>query len=622
MNSLKRITMVTVFVLALCIMVSAEVPPVMNFQGRLTQLSGEPVDNGTYPMTFAIYDDATGGILKWTESQPSITVEDGIFNVILGTVVPLTDDVFSGSSAYIQVTVDGDIIEPRTQLTSAGYAFRIGTVDGATAGTIAGDFTIVPAGTQNTKFGSPLSAAANTRIAFSFPAGDGTLSFYEPIDSRFGAEEPGKKVVITNDGIVMFGATDADTTLIVAPNGDIIGKGQITMGENSSAGIETVVLGYGNTADGDSSTIGGGSNNYTTGKHSTISGGNSNTVNGDGGTIGGGSYNTVDGLYATIAGGYYNQALGAYSTIPGGDYNAAAGANSFAAGHRAKADHDGSYVWADHTDEDFISTAADQYLIRATGGVGIGTNNPTGLLEVFGSDGDLSVNLPSSAIASPEILDEPGIAASYTTGAFILTQGSAVTEELTSVTITIPAAGYISVRGTTTLESTGTNKQNQAYLQVSETSGGPLEPTIFARAGSGDHDTPSAFHYFNLETERIFMKAAGTYTFYLNGLAAQDNGGSAVASLLNSYIVATYMPTSYGTVQTIVATAESNLFDRQMRVESGAAAPSGSDGSAYAVDLRELELKAMKAQVEAEKAARELLEYKLNQSGLTTSSTR
>jgi hypothetical protein len=75
---------------------------------------------------------------------------------------------------------------------------------------------------------------------------------------------------------------------------------------------------------------------------------------------------------------------GSRSTVPGGDRNSA-GTNSFAAGHRAKATHTGSFVWADSTDADFATTGANQFLIRASGGVGIGTTNPASALHVNGT---------------------------------------------------------------------------------------------------------------------------------------------------------------------------------------------------------------------------------------------
>src|SRR5205085_12314230 len=55
----------------------------------------------------------------------------------------------------------------------------------------------------------------------------------------------------------------------------------------------------------------------------------------------------------------------------GGISNTAAGFTSFAAGHRARANHDGAFVWSDYQHADFASTAANQFLVRASGGVGL-----------------------------------------------------------------------------------------------------------------------------------------------------------------------------------------------------------------------------------------------------------
>jgi len=57
------------------------------------------------------------------------------------------------------------------------------------------------------------------------------------------------------------------------------------------------------------------------------------------------------------------------ATVPGGEHNDATGDYSFAAGYRAKANHDGSFVWADSTTFDFASNGPDQFLVRASGGV-------------------------------------------------------------------------------------------------------------------------------------------------------------------------------------------------------------------------------------------------------------
>ncbi|KXK57697.1 MAG: hypothetical protein UZ07_CHB004000351 [Chlorobi bacterium OLB7] len=66
----------------------AQIPRTMNYQGRLTSTSGQPVPDGSYTMTISVYDVQNGGVALWSETQ-SMAVSGGIFNAILGAISPL-----------------------------------------------------------------------------------------------------------------------------------------------------------------------------------------------------------------------------------------------------------------------------------------------------------------------------------------------------------------------------------------------------------------------------------------------------------------------------------------------------------------------------------------------------
>ena len=102
----------------------AEVPQMINYQGRLTDTTGAPIDT-TVSMTFAIYTDSIGTDSVWSETQDPVIVEDGMFNVLLGSVTPISYSVFDGSTRYLGVKVGtDDEMSPRRPLVSGGYAFR------------------------------------------------------------------------------------------------------------------------------------------------------------------------------------------------------------------------------------------------------------------------------------------------------------------------------------------------------------------------------------------------------------------------------------------------------------------------------------------------------------------
>ncbi len=634
-----RITMILTAVL-LSLMgetsLQAAAPQLITYQGRLADGSGDAAPDGSYQMTFAIFDQPVGGILVWTETQPAVGVQDGLFSAAMGSIVPLPDTVFREEGRYLEVSANGQVLGPRTQFSSVGYAHRISTVDGATAGSLSGSLRLVPdefaadgnamvvvndAGQTVMSFTVDESGLASVGLfdpvdsksgqagdarkvidmsvgidgrpaislfdpvdskgaPFDTPArrsidvavgldGRAAISFYDPIDAIDGLDSlPRRKVVMHHDGIVMFGATEADTSLFVAPNGDIIGQGQITMGENSSSGENTAVLGFNNDASGDSSSIGGGSANVTSGVISTIGGGHLNQAAGVGATIGGGSTNAANDDFSTVAGGFENVADGAfssigggtvnstgglYATVPGGDSNHAGGDHSYAAGHRAKADHVGSFVWADHTEADFSSTADDQFIIRATGGVGIGTNNPTGALEVVAPGGDASVILPNGAIGSSETADEPGLSAFRSAAEISLDKNSGVMEDLAVTTITIPTDGYVIVRGGASVGMRGSYGRNLCRVQIDQATGGLAQSPYFVEVGTSHDDdlaliTDNSRKFYAVSTERIYTLPAGTYEFRMEGMAHPDNSGGAVTEVLRPYLTAMFIPTAYGTV--------------------------------------------------------------------------
>jgi hypothetical protein len=145
---------------------------------------------------------------------------------------------------------------------------------------------------------------------------------------------------------------------------------------NSAGGLAaTVGGGGGNAASGYGATVGGGYNNSTIGVAATVGGGRFNFASGQYATVGGGGAVSPDRAnqatqdYATVGGGLDNTAGGVGSTVPGGSYNSASGDYSFAAGYGARANHQGSFVWADSHDFFFDSTVDDSFKVRATGGV-------------------------------------------------------------------------------------------------------------------------------------------------------------------------------------------------------------------------------------------------------------
>ncbi|MFA5035130.1 MAG: hypothetical protein WC500_05070, partial [Candidatus Margulisiibacteriota bacterium] len=107
---------------------ASAVPEQMNFQGILRDNNGNPLQ-GSYAVTFFIYAAATGGSPLWTETR-TVAIEDGLFNIILGEVTPISTTIFDGTRKYLATQLQGDSeMTPRVPLITVPYAFRAGTAE-------------------------------------------------------------------------------------------------------------------------------------------------------------------------------------------------------------------------------------------------------------------------------------------------------------------------------------------------------------------------------------------------------------------------------------------------------------------------------------------------------------
>jgi len=399
-------------------------PATLAFQGYLIDAEDNPVD-GTVNLAFRLYDAATGGTAQWAEDQLDVPVTQGIFSVHLGQETSF-EAVSFDRSLWLGVQVNGGSeMVPRVALEAAPYSLRARSVDDA-ALAAGNNVTIQRDGealeitawspwymdslTQslsylngNVGIGTDIPASRLTVLGtiqstsggFRFPDGtvQTTAASGEGEGWRLGGNlgtDPAADFMGTRDNVPLEVRVNNARALRILPGFYDSGS---KAAPNILFGIASNTIGEGVRA----ATIGGGGDifnpNEITVNYGTIGGGWGNTVTGNGATVGGGGNNDAIGEQATIGGGSANEANGAYATVAGGLFNRANGDHSMAAGARASAIHEGTFVWADNSSViGFSSTGANQYLIRAVGGVGIGTNNPAADLHLF-ADSDTRPHL-------------------------------------------------------------------------------------------------------------------------------------------------------------------------------------------------------------------------------------
>ena len=122
----------TALLCALFFMLSAQVvlgqiPQTMSYQAVLTDIDGNPVPDGNYQLTFRIYTSGTNGGPLWQEVHDNALVRNGLFNIILGSIMPL--DLPFEQPYYLGISIADDLeLSPRIELTSSAYSLNARSV--------------------------------------------------------------------------------------------------------------------------------------------------------------------------------------------------------------------------------------------------------------------------------------------------------------------------------------------------------------------------------------------------------------------------------------------------------------------------------------------------------------
>jgi hypothetical protein len=109
----------------------AEVPELINYQGRLVDSGGNPV-NGAVSMEINLYDAQTGGFHLYSEMQ-SVTVVDGIYGLQFGGLGGLFDIILNSSETWLELSIDGVPSDSRSRLLAVPYAIQASQSEDAQA---------------------------------------------------------------------------------------------------------------------------------------------------------------------------------------------------------------------------------------------------------------------------------------------------------------------------------------------------------------------------------------------------------------------------------------------------------------------------------------------------------
>jgi hypothetical protein len=114
---MKLHTLTAFCTIASALIATAQVPSLINYQGRLTNANGDPV-TGSKNFAISIYDAATNGTLLYTEIIGAVTLDDnGVYSFQFGgsgtsnTLVTETVATTDGTSTTFQKVLDNSPVE-------------------------------------------------------------------------------------------------------------------------------------------------------------------------------------------------------------------------------------------------------------------------------------------------------------------------------------------------------------------------------------------------------------------------------------------------------------------------------------------------------------------------------
>jgi len=267
------------------------------------------------------------------------------------------------TSAYIENSAPGSILNIGSKLMPAGIQGPAGTTIGAASGDLKGTYPAPKIGIGNT-LGSSLWGNGTDTVAV--PAGtNGHMLAYDSTDAEgvktfkalplTGDTDLADNRVMRADGGTGLPVPAQPSKVTITDNGAIQadGSGGNARGSDAidlqvvrsavtqvaSGLVSTIGGGQNNTANGDGSVIPGGSGNVAAAANSTIGGGNTNNITGVAveGVIAGGELNICQTAESFVGGGRQNTAgdgggANQRATVVGGENNTASGQESFIGG--------------------------------------------------------------------------------------------------------------------------------------------------------------------------------------------------------------------------------------------------------------------------------------------------
>jgi len=242
----RSVLSISILAILLVAMVSGQT---ISTQGVLRDSDGHSVEDGDYNMSFIIYGSLDGVDQLWGPFSKTVYVENGMYQVVLGEVNPITSFNTDGSN-YLEISVESETMTPRLRLNVTPY--ELARLTGSTNSFPGSGNTGI--GTTNPQSKLTIVAPGDNVDLIQFDEDSDDLKEFSIQGMFAGSGSSGNALKLRSQWLdkIMFWRGDGNVGIGTdAPGGKLTVKGgNLYIDNNNSGGTPSVDVAVGDTDTG------------------------------------------------------------------------------------------------------------------------------------------------------------------------------------------------------------------------------------------------------------------------------------------------------------------------------------------------------------------------------------